>query len=104
MKDLPAYITISLLDIPGDLYRRREGYGKRKGDVQTLYRCSPGERTTILKAASVLGLSGAEFTRTVMIQAASAVFLDGVETSAKTVVSRRGPVRLSAAVAPGAKK
>lgn len=98
-----TYVTVNLLpERIGPTGRAL--YNSRFGDVQSIYRCTPGEKATILKAASVLGVSGAELTRTVMLQVALMVLLDGVETEATKRAVRKGPLRLDPNLPPGVKK
>lgn len=79
-------------------------YRARYGDVQTIYRCTPGEKSLILRAARTLGMSGAEFTRIVMIQVASLVLLDIHETEATAQAVKSGPLRLDPNLPPGVKR
>lgn len=95
-------VTINLLPITTG-YTGRAVYRSRFGDVQSIYRCTPGERTMILKAAMVLGLSGAEFARTVLIQASLAVLTDEDESRETQKQVKKGRLRLDPTKAPGAR-
>lgn len=98
-----SHVTISLL--PDEVTPSgRAFFRSRIGDIQFNYRCHPNERTRILRAASKVGLTGAEFTRHIMLQVASMVLLDHVDEIMQEETIKASPVRLDPNLPPGVKR